>query len=216
MKRWVRHTACKHYCVNWDTTRYSVVERLKFSHKKSLHLRQSTLKDGGTNCLQNQGTRLSRYMASHATMPECRVTTMRISNLCSKLCDFMQDICDLFKKYPTFGWEKIRSHAWRSAILISFKVVYLWLKTLLPAVPPLFKAFLESLFVNGVQFARRVSYNVVSRLKLNPFQLRFQVGVNPKIARSHIGRVGRTCWTTGMLCLAKKFWIGREEWACAL
>ena len=43
-KRWVGHTACKHYCVNWDMTHYSVVERLKFSHKKLLHLRQSPLK----------------------------------------------------------------------------------------------------------------------------------------------------------------------------
>ena len=85
---------------------------------------------------------------------------------------------------------KIHSHAWRSATLIPFEVVCLWLNTLLPAVPPLFEAFLECLFANGVQLGRRFPYDVVSWLKSSPFHLRFQVGEQPIIARSHVGRVG--------------------------
>ena len=75
---------------------------------------------------------------------------------------------------------KIYLQAWRSATLIPFEVVSLWLNTLLPVVPPLFKAFLECLFANGVQLGRRVPYNVISWLKSSPFQLRFQVGDSPK------------------------------------
>jgi hypothetical protein len=54
----------------------------------------------------------------------------------------------------------------------------------------LFEAFLECLFANGVQLGRRVPYNVVSLLKSIPFQLRFQVGEQLKLTRSHVGRVG--------------------------
>ena len=75
---------------------------------------------------------------------------------------------------------KIHLHAWKSATLIPFEVVSLWLNTLLPEVPPLFEAFLECLFANGVQLSRRVPYNVVSWLKSSPFQLCFQVGEQPK------------------------------------
>ena len=85
---------------------------------------------------------------------------------------------------------KIHLHAWRSATLIPFKVVSLWLNTLLTAVPPLFEAFLECLFANGVQLGCRVPYNVALWHKSSPFQLRLQVGEKPKIARSHVGRVG--------------------------
>ena len=85
---------------------------------------------------------------------------------------------------------KIHLHAWKSATLVPFEAVCLWPNTLLPAVPPLFEAFLECLFANGVQLSRRVPYNVVSWFKSSPFQLRFQVGEQPKISRSHVGRVG--------------------------
>jgi hypothetical protein len=44
VKRWVRRAACKHYCVVWDMTCYSVVERYEFSQTNLLHPRQSTLK----------------------------------------------------------------------------------------------------------------------------------------------------------------------------
>ena len=64
---------------------------------------------------------------------------------------------------------EIHLQAWRSATLIPFKVVSLWLNTLLPAVPPLFEAFLESLFANGVQLVCFVPYNVVLWLKSSPF-----------------------------------------------
>ena len=96
----------------------------------------------------------------------------------------------LCKKYPTFGRGKIHLHSLRSATLIPFEVVSLWMNTHLPAVPPLLETSLECLFANGVQLGRRVPYNVVSWLKSSPFQLCFQVGEQPKIARSHVGRVG--------------------------
>jgi len=70
---------------------------------------------------------------------------------------------------------KIYLHAWRSATLILFEVVFLWLKALLSAVPPFFETFMECLFANGVQLGH-LPYNVVSWLKSNPFQLRLQVG----------------------------------------
>lgn len=85
---------------------------------------------------------------------------------------------------------KIHLHTWRSATLILFEVVSLWQNTLLPEILPLFEAFLECLFANDVQFGRRVPYNVVSWVKSSPFQLHFQVGEQPKITRSHVGRVG--------------------------
>ena len=85
--------------------------------------------------------------------------------------------------------RKIHLHAWRSATLIPFQVVSFWLNTLLPVVLPLFKAFMECLFANGLQLDRRVLYNVVSWHKSTPFQLRFQVQKQPKIARSLVGRV---------------------------
>ena len=85
---------------------------------------------------------------------------------------------------------KIHLHTWRSATLILFEVVSLWQNTLLPEILPLFEAFLEWLFANDVQFGRRVPYNVVSWVKSSPFQLHFQVGEQPKITRSHVGRVG--------------------------
>jgi len=96
----------------------------------------------------------------------------------------------LVQKVTDLWQGKIHLHAWKSATLIPFEVVSLWLNTLLPAVLPLFEAFLECLFANGVQLSRRVPYNVISWLKSSPFQLRFQVGEQPKIARSHVGRVG--------------------------
>jgi len=85
---------------------------------------------------------------------------------------------------------KIHLHCWRSATLIPFEVVSLWLNTLLPVVQPSFKAFLECLFVNEVQLGHCVPNNIVVWLKSSPFQLHFQVGEQPKIARSHVGRVG--------------------------
>jgi len=85
---------------------------------------------------------------------------------------------------------KIHLHAWRSATLIPFEVVSLWLNTFLPVVLPLFKAFLECLFANRVQLSHRVPYNVVSWFKSSPIQLRFQVGEQPIIARSQVGRGG--------------------------
>jgi len=91
---------------------------------------------------------------------------------------------------PTFGQEKIHLHAWRFATLIPFEVVCLWQNTLLPAVLPLFEAFLECLFANGVQLGHHVLYNVILWLKSSPFQLHFQVGEQPIIARSHVRRVG--------------------------
>jgi len=84
---------------------------------------------------------------------------------------------------------EIHLHAWSSETLIPFNVVSLWLNTLLPAVSPLFEAFLECLFVNWVKLGHRVPY-VLSWVKSSPFQLCFQVGEQPKIARSHVGRVG--------------------------
>jgi hypothetical protein len=66
------------------------------------------------------------------------------------------------KKVSDLWPGKIHLHTWRSATLIPFEVVSLWLNTLLPAVLPLFEAFLECLFANGVQLGRRVPYNVVS------------------------------------------------------
>jgi len=95
----------------------------------------------------------------------------------------VQKVSDLWPR-------KIHLHALRSATLIPFEVVPLWLNTLLPAVSPLLEAFVECLFVNGVQLGRRVPYNVVSWLNSSPFQLRFQLGKQPKITRSHVGRVG--------------------------
>jgi len=82
---------------------------------------------------------------------------------------------------------KLHLHAWRCATLIPFEVVSLWLNTLLPAVLPLFETFLECLFANGVQLGHHVPYNV-SWLNSSPFQLCFQVGEQPKIARSHVRR----------------------------
>jgi len=87
-----------------------------------------------------------------------------------------------FQKVSEFWQGKIHLHAWSSATLIPFEVVFLWLNTLLRAVPPLLEVFLECLFANGVQLGRRVPYNVVSWLKSSPFQLRFQLGEQPKIA----------------------------------
>jgi len=57
---------------------------------------------------------------------------------------------------------KIHLHAWTSATLIPFEIVSLWLNTLLPAVPPLFEAFLESLFANGIQLGRRLVTQIES------------------------------------------------------
>jgi len=105
-------------------------------------------------------------------------------------------------------------HAWRSATLVPFDVVSLWLNTLLPAVLLLFKAFLECLFANGVELGHCVPYNVVSWLKSSPFQLCFQVGEQPIIARSPVVREG-ACRATGILCLVKKVRITCEEWAGA-
>ena len=85
---------------------------------------------------------------------------------------------------------KIHLHAWKSAAPVPYKVISFWLNTLLPVVLPLFEAFLECLFANGVQLSHHVPYNVVSWLKSSHFQLRFQVGEQPKITRSHVGRVG--------------------------
>jgi hypothetical protein len=89
-----------------------------------------------------------------------------------------------------FWPEKIHLHAWRFATLIPFEVVSLWLNTLLPAVPPLFEAFLEYLFVNGVQMAdvfRKMSSRDSSPV---PFSCVFRWRNSQKIARSHVGRVG--------------------------
>ena len=83
---------------------------------------------------------------------------------------------------------KTHLHTWRSATLIPFEIVSLWLNTLLLAVPPLFEAFLECLFANGLQLGCCVPY--VSWLKSIPFQLHFQVGEQSIIARSHVRRVG--------------------------
>jgi hypothetical protein len=117
---------------------------------------------------------------------QCR--KMLYAETCRKVQTYVRG---LFKKYPTFGRKKkIHIHSWRSATLIPVEVVSLWLNTLLPAVPPLFEAFLECVLASGVQHSRRVPYKVVSWLKSSPFQLRFQVKKQPKIARSHVRRVG--------------------------
>ena len=96
----------------------------------------------------------------------------------------------LFKPCSDLWPGKIHLHAWRSATLISFEVVSLRLNTILPAVRPLLETFLECYLVNGVQLGRRVPSNVASWLKSSPFQLRFQVVEQPKIAKSHAERVG--------------------------
>jgi len=62
--------------------------------------------------------------------------------------------------------------------------------TLLPVVLPLLETFLESFLWNLVQLGRRVLHNVFSWLKSGPFQRHFQFGEQPKITRSHVGRVG--------------------------
>ena len=62
--------------------------------------------------------------------------------------------------------------------------------TLLPAVLPLLEKFLESYLWNLVQLGRHVPHNVSSWLKSGPFQRHFQLWEQPKITRSHVGRVG--------------------------
>ena len=62
--------------------------------------------------------------------------------------------------------------------------------TLLPAVLPLLETFLESFLWNHVQLGCHVPHNVFSWLKSGPFQWHFQFGEQPKITRSHVGRVG--------------------------
>ena len=173
VKRWVRHTACNHYCANWDMTGYSVVERLQFSHKKSLHPRQSTLK--------MDAPVVSRIMVPvyHVTwhhMPRRHDTESRPWEpqiYVATMWLYARHTRPVQKKVSDLWLGKIRLHVWRSATLTPFKAVYLWLNTRLPAVPPLFEAFLERLFVNGVQFAHRVSCNVVLWLKFSPFRPRF-------------------------------------------
>ena len=60
----------------------------------------------------------------------------------------LQDLQDTWpvQKVSNLWPGKIHLHTWRSATLIPFEVVSLWVNTLLPVVPPLFEAFLESLF----------------------------------------------------------------------
>ena len=77
-----------------------------------------------------------------------------------------------------------------SETLIPFKVVSLVMHTLLPAVLPLLETFLESFLWNHVQLRCRVPHNVFSWLKSGPFQRHFQLGEQPKMTRSHVGRVG--------------------------
>jgi hypothetical protein len=81
--------------------------------------------DGRTSRLQNQGTRLSRHMASHATTPRHRVTTMRTSNLCSNYVTLCKTYEACSEKVSDLWLGKIRLHVWRSATLTPFKAVYL-------------------------------------------------------------------------------------------
>ena len=85
---------------------------------------------------------------------------------------------------------KIQLFILTSETLIPFKVVSLLMHTLLPAVLPLLETFLESFLWNHVQLGCRVPHNVFSWLKSGPFQRHFQFGEQPKITRSHVGRVG--------------------------
>ena len=112
---------------------------------------------------------------------------------------------------------KIHLHAGRSATLIPFEVVSLWMNTLLPAVPPLFEAFLECLFANGVQRGRRVPYNVVSWLnQFESLSPAFSGGGTAK-NRKEPCRESRESVEPQECCfLAKKVWISCEEWAGVL
>jgi hypothetical protein len=81
--------------------------------------------DGGTSCLQNHGTYLLHYMASHATTPQCWVTTMRTSNLYTKLCDYAWHM-RFIMRYNMWGshsavhwWEFKSSEMWHCVIEIT-------------------------------------------------------------------------------------------------
>jgi len=153
------------------------------------------------------------HLGSHPCSLESSYTQRNThTHICVCVCVYSLTVRGLFIKYLTFCRIKIHLHAWRSATLIPFKVVSLWLNTLLPAVPPLFEAFLECLFVNGLQLGRHVPYNVVSLL---PFSCIFRWG-NSQISQGAMWGEKGACRTTGMLCLAKKVWISCEEWAGAL
>jgi hypothetical protein len=107
---------------------------------------------------------------------------------------------------------KIHLHTWRSATLIPFEVVSLWLNTILPAVVPLFEAFLECLFANGLAIVLHIMSSCDSNRV--PFSCVFRWGNSQKSQGAMWGEWG-ACRTTGMLCLAKKVRISCEEWAGA-
>jgi hypothetical protein len=88
------------------------------------------------------------------------------------------------KKYPTFGRENTLTrlevcnpNPLQSSLLVTEHASP-------TPVPPLFEAFLDCLFANGVQLGCRFTHNVVSWLKSSAFQLHFQVGEQPKITGS--------------------------------
>jgi hypothetical protein len=102
-------------------------------------------------------------------IPPCLETIVRIYETTRPV----QKVSDLWP-------GKIHLHTWRSATLTAFEVVSLWLNTLLPAVQPLFEAFLECLFANGVQLSRRVPYSVVSWVKSESLSAAFSGGGTAK------------------------------------
>ena len=109
---------------------------------------------------------------------------------------------------------KIQLFIVTSENLIPFKAVSLVMHTLLPAVLPLLETFLESFLWNLVQLGHHVPHNVFSWLKSGPFQRHFQFGEQPKITKSHVGRVG-SLTNQGNVVFSKP-WIRCEEWAGAL
>ena len=135
VKQWVRHTASKHYWVNWDMMYWSVVERYEDYQRNLLHLRQCTLKMEVPVVYR---IRVHVHYATWHHMPHhhnAESPPWEPQIYLKKLCYFMQDIWDSLwgMRYNMWGfhsvahWQEFKSSeiwhcVWSISILLDHGV----------------------------------------------------------------------------------------------
>lgn len=95
----------------------------------------------------------------------------------------------MYKFCSTCIWQGKKQLTCWLPILISFKVVPLWLYTLHPAVLPLLETFLEVLFWYVYKLCCRILHYALLALKSRTFRQHFQLGEQGEITSSHVWRV---------------------------
>lgn len=120
----------------------------------------------------------------------------------------------LFKRWTFCKTKEIKLLTSWSETLSSSKCSLRTAHTFL-SVPFIAGSIAEELIGKRVQYGRRVLHNVHLWLKSGSLNCFLQLGEQPKVTRSHVGRICSRR-STGMLCLPKNICIRCQEWGTTL